>query len=60
MKLYLASGACSLADHIAMREAGLKFETVRVDLQRKQTETGEDFNSINPKSRLSSSTTGKS
>jgi glutathione S-transferase len=49
MKLYLAPGACSLADHIAMREAGLNFEAVRVDLQKTQAETGEDFKRINPK-----------
>ena len=32
MKLYLAPGACSLADHIAMHEAGLAFDRIRVDL----------------------------
>lgn len=49
MKLYLAPGACSLADHIAMREAGLDFATVKVDLATKRTEGGEDFARINPK-----------
>ena len=33
MKLYLTPGACSLADHIAMHEAGLTFDRIRVDLQ---------------------------
>jgi glutathione S-transferase len=49
MKLYLAPDACSLADHIAMCEAGLEFERVRVDLRAKRTEDGRDFNEINPK-----------
>lgn len=49
MKLYLTPGACSLADHIAMHEAGLDFDRVRVDLQTKRTEDGGDFTEINPK-----------
>lgn len=49
MKLYLAPGACSLADHVALHEAGLDFERVKVDLKTKTTETGEDYRAINPK-----------
>jgi glutathione S-transferase len=49
MKLYYSPGACSLASHIALLEAGLDFELERVDLQTKLTETGADFNSINTK-----------
>jgi glutathione S-transferase len=49
MQLYLAPGACSLADHIALREAGVAFEPIRVDLRVKRTEDGRDFNEINPK-----------
>ncbi len=49
MKLYYAPGACSLADHIALHEAGLIFEHERVDLKTKQTASGEDFTQINPK-----------
>jgi glutathione S-transferase len=49
MKLYLTPGACSLADHIALHEAGLAFDRVRVDLKTKRTEDGRDFNQINPK-----------
>jgi glutathione S-transferase len=49
MKLHLTPGACSLADHIAMREAGLAFDTVGVDLRTERTEGGEDFVRINPK-----------
>jgi len=49
MKLYLTPGACSPADHIALQEAGLEFDRVRVDLQTKLTADGSDFNDINPK-----------
>jgi glutathione S-transferase len=49
MKLYLAPGACSLADHIAMHEAGMEFDRVRVDLKAKRTEDGRDYSQINPK-----------
>ncbi|MEC5404468.1 glutathione binding-like protein [Paraburkholderia sp. MPAMCS5] len=50
MKLYYSPGACSLADHIAMHEAGMHFDRVRVDLKTKTTETGQKFDEINPKS----------
>ncbi|SAL39622.1 glutathione S-transferase [Caballeronia turbans] len=49
MKLYYAPGACSLADHIAMHEAGLNFDRVKVDLKAKVTEDGTPFAEINPK-----------
>lgn len=49
MKLYLAPGACSLADHIAMHEAGLAFDRVRVDLATKRTEDGGDYTQVSPK-----------
>lgn len=49
MKLYYAPGACSLADHIALHEAGLSFEHERVDLKTKTTEHGDDYKAINPK-----------
>ncbi len=49
MKLYFAPGACSLADHIALHEAGLSFEHEKVDLKTKRTEGGVDFATINPK-----------
>ncbi len=49
MKLYYAPGACSLADHIALHEAGLSFDHEKVDLKAKRTEAGVDFLTINPK-----------
>lgn len=49
MKLYYAPGACSLADHIALEEAGLSYEIEKVDLKAKATETGQDFTQVNPK-----------
>ncbi|HEY3948068.1 glutathione binding-like protein [Phenylobacterium sp.] len=49
MKLYLAPGACSLADHIALHEAGLEFDRVKVDLKTRKTEDGQDYSQINPK-----------
>ena len=49
MKLYFSPGACSLADHIALHEAGLAFEHEKVDLKSKRTETGADYLAINPK-----------
>jgi glutathione S-transferase len=49
MKLYFSPGACSLATHIALCEAGLPFTTERVDLKTKQTAGGADFRAINAK-----------
>lgn len=49
MKLYFSPGACSLADHIALVEAGLPFAAEAVDLRTKRTRSGGDFRDINPK-----------
>jgi glutathione S-transferase len=48
MKLYYATGACSLAPHIALEEIGLRYEAVPVDLKAK-TVRGGDYRKINPK-----------
>lgn len=48
MKLYFAPSTCSHSPHIALREAGLPFELVRVDLKTKQTADGRDYLAINP------------
>ncbi|MFA6052213.1 MAG: glutathione transferase GstA [Methylobacter sp.] len=48
MKLYYSPGACSLSPHIVACEAELPVELVKVDLQSKRTESGEDFRLINP------------
>ncbi len=49
MKLYYSPGACSFSPHIALREAGLDFELVRVDLGTHKLADGSDFSRINPK-----------
>lgn len=49
MKLYHAPGACSLAVHIALREAGQPFELVKVDLARHTLEDGRDYFDISPR-----------
>ena len=49
MKLYFAPGACSMAPHIVLREAGIPFDLEKVDLTKHQTAGGEDYYKINPK-----------
>jgi len=48
MKLYLTPGTCSLASNIALHEAGIPFELVKVDKRTKRA-NGIDFLTINPK-----------
>jgi glutathione S-transferase len=52
MKLYYAPGACSLSPHIALLEAGLPYDLVKVDLRAKKLENGEDYLQVNPKGQV--------
>jgi glutathione S-transferase len=49
MKLFYASGACSLSPHIVAREAGIDLALQKVDLKTKTIVTEGDFLAINPK-----------
>ena len=49
MKLYFSPGACSLASHIALLEAGLDVTLEQVDLRARRTAGGQDFTTINAK-----------
>jgi glutathione S-transferase len=50
MKLYFSPGACSFSPHIALRETGLAFDLVKVDLKTGRIAAdGSDFARINPK-----------
>ena len=50
-KLFWATGTCALASHIALEEAGAKYETVKLDFsQGDQRKPG--YLKINPKGRV--------
>jgi glutathione S-transferase len=49
LKLYYSPGACSLSPHIALREAGLAFDLVKVDLGAKKFAGSEEYRDITPK-----------
>ena len=49
MKLYYSPGACSLSPHIALLEAGLKFDLEKTSTKDKTTASGGDFWKVNPK-----------
>ena len=49
MKLYYASGACSLSPHIVLLEAGIPFTMEKVHFNTKKTEGGVDYLTINTK-----------
>ena len=52
MKLYYTPGACSLSPHIALLEADLPYELVKVDLRAKKLENGDDYLKVNPKGQV--------
>jgi glutathione S-transferase len=50
MKLYFSPGACSFHPHVSLREAGIPFELVRVDIRaHKIAGGGDDYYGVNPK-----------
>lgn len=49
MKLYYCPGACSLAAHVALEEAGVAFKSESVDLKTKITASGMNFDLLTSK-----------
>lgn len=49
MKYFGSAGTCSLAPHVALREAGLNFDYVKVDIRAKKYAGNEDYRGVNPK-----------
>ena len=50
LKLYYVPGTCALCPHIVLHEAGIRFALEKVNRDDKKTESGQDYNAINPKS----------
>ena len=48
MKLYYSPGACSLAPHIVLSEAGVQFEAIQAPTKTHQLPDGSDYYLINP------------
>ena len=51
LKLYYAPGTCALASHIALEEAGARYETVRLNFKT-EDQKKPDYLKINPKARV--------
>jgi glutathione S-transferase len=49
MKLYYMAGACSLATHICLHEAGAKFEATALDRKNRTFSDGEAIDKVNSK-----------
>ncbi len=52
MKLYYSPGACSLSPHIALCEAGIKFELVKTALQTHTLADGSDYYQVTAKGQV--------
>ena len=52
LKLYYVPGTCALCPHIVLRECGLDYTLEKVNRDDKKTETGKDYNAINPKTNV--------
>lgn len=50
-KIFYSPGACALASHIALADAGTEYEAVRVDFQKGEQRSPE-YLKINPKGRV--------
>ena len=50
MKLFYVPGVCSLSPHIVLREMGADFQLDKVDRKTKVSESGVNYNQLNPKS----------
>src|SRR5947207_1077909 len=50
MKLFYVPGVCSLSPHIVLREMGADFKLDKVDRNTKISESGTNYNQLNPKS----------
>lgn len=48
MKLYYSPGACSLSPHIALEEAGLKYEAIAAPTKTHKLPDGSDYYAVNP------------
>src|SRR5574338_163598 len=48
MKLYAFPGACSLSPHIVLRELGLPFELVKVNVKTRTLPDGTDYRKVHP------------
>lgn len=52
MKLHYSPGACSLAPHIVLHEAGLPFTLVKVNLKAHKFQDGSDYYPVAPKGQV--------